>query len=154
MNQGLRSENSGIEFPNREPPVQAVRQYYCADLLDLAPVNENAKVPRLGFRLRMWLLFRWSGCRAKIRGAQIKLVRFWINLDGFRPEFRLDCPSLTEFVGRIFMENMNHALFCGHEEHARFGLKRVGIHSGRNRKRLNEFAGVSVKHRGDLRTAT
>src|ERR1700738_3868022 len=94
-----------------------------ADAADLTSVNENVEVARLGPRLRMRLLFRWSGWGIEIRRTQEKLVRFWINLNSFGAEFSLDCLNLAELVGRIFVENVNHALFCGHEEHARFGLK-------------------------------
>src|SRR5713226_8782895 len=50
------------------------------DLSGTEPINQLAKVSRLGPRQRMGLFFGLICLRIKIRGAQEKVVRLWIEL--------------------------------------------------------------------------
>src|SRR5258708_35319694 len=101
----------------------------------------------------MRLLFRWSGWWIKIRRAQIQLVGLWINLNRSGPELTLDCLNFTEFVRRVFVENVNHAFACGYEQHPRCGLEGVRIHSARNRECLENFSTVRIDHDHHLSAA-
>src|SRR5258706_8574016 len=74
-----------------------------------ASKDQHSKVSWLGCRLRMRLLFGWSGRRIVIRGAQKKLVGLWINLNRSCPELTLDRLNLAEFVRRVFVKNVDHA---------------------------------------------
>src|SRR5258706_13242813 len=74
-----------------------------------ASKDQHSKVSWLGCRLRMRLLFGWSGRRIVIRGAQKKLVCLWINLNRSGAELTLDCLNLVGLLWRFFWKNGNHA---------------------------------------------
>ena len=78
----------------------------------LAPVNQQAKCSRLGSRLRT-LLFRVRGGRLEIGGVDEQIVRLRIERHGFRAELRLDRLDHAEFIGRVFMENVNRSVAGG-----------------------------------------
>jgi hypothetical protein len=73
--------------------------YRPSDLSRLAPVYQHTKVSRLGPRKRMGLFFSGSPWRIKIRCAQEKVVRLWIDLHRLCSVLGLYRLDLTELVG-------------------------------------------------------
>ena len=72
------------------------------------------------------------------------MVRLCIQSHGFGAELGLDGFDLTEFVGRIFMEDVNHAFTRGSEYQSRFRFISGSVNASRDRKRLNDVSVVSI----------
>ncbi len=101
----------------------------------------------------MGLFFSGSRWRIKIRRAQEKVVGLWIDLHRLRPVLGLYRLDLAELVGRVFVEDVNHAFARRDKQQTRCGLKDVSVHSGGDGKRLDDFSIVCIHHHQELGVA-
>ena len=78
---------------------------------------------------------------------------FGIEPHGLGSELGLDRLDLAELVRRVFVEDMDHPLAGRGEDHAGIGLISGGIHSPRDRERLDNLSVASIHHHEHLRVA-
>src|SRR5882757_5532961 len=86
-----------------------------------------------------------SGRRAEVDGGEEDVVGFGVEAHGLGAEFGLDGFGFAELVGRVFVENVDHAFARGDEDETGFGFEGGGVHSGGDRKRREHFTGVGIE---------
>src|SRR5256885_16747092 len=86
-----------------------------------------------------------SGGGAEVDGGEEDVVGLGVEAHGFGAEFGLDGFGFAELVGRVFVENVDHAFAGGDEDETGFGFEGGGVCSGGDRKRREHVAGVGIK---------
>src|SRR5712664_1957308 len=109
-----------------------------------AAVDQQSKRPRNRGWLRLGLLRSRSGSRGKIRGVNEKSVCLGIERHVASPKFSLNGLNYGEFVGSVFMEDVQSAFARGGEKQSCFRLKNVRVYSITDGKRLKNLAAVSI----------
>src|SRR5260221_3942167 len=93
------------------------------------------------------------GCRAEVDGGEEDVVGLSVEAHGFGAEFGFYGFGFAEFVGPIFVENVDHAFAGGDEDEAGFGFEGGGVYSTGDRKRRENFTGVGIEDDELLRIA-
>src|SRR5438876_4201968 len=112
--------------------------------IPLSPINQNAKRSRNGHTSRMGLVGRGGRSGSKICGVQKEVVGLGVKPHGFGAELGLDRLDLAEFVRRVLVEHVDHAIAGRGENHAGVRVISGGVHTTRYRKRLDNLAAVGV----------
>src|SRR6267154_6492279 len=82
------------------------------------------------------------------------MVRLAVQSHGLCSELGLDGFDLAEFIRRIFMEDMNHALTSGGKHKSRLRLIGSGINACGDWERLDDVSVVGVHDHQHLRIAS
>src|SRR5260221_8359102 len=93
------------------------------------------------------------GCRAEVDGGEEDVVGLSVEAHGFGAEFGFYGFGFAEFVGPIFVENVDHAFAGGDEDEAGFGFEGGGVYSTGDWKRRENFTGVGIEDDELLRIA-
>src|SRR5256885_8349904 len=86
-----------------------------------------------------------SGRRAEVDGGEEDVVGFGVEAHGLGAEFGFDGFGFAELVGRVFVEDVDHAFAGGDEDEAGFGFERGGVYSTGDRKGREDFTGVGIE---------
>src|SRR3979490_5353 len=99
-------------------------------MITLSPVDQHPKRSRNRLSLRLGILLRWSRrSRTKIRGAQKKVVRLWIETHRFGAKLGCDRFDFRELVRGILMKNMNLAIAGRDVQQPCFGFENISVHT-------------------------
>ena len=86
-----------------------------------------------------------GGSRAEVDSGEEDVASLGVEAHGLGTEFGLDGFGFAEFVGRIFVEDVDHAFAGGNEDETGFGFEGCGIYAGGDGKGLQNFAAVRVE---------
>lgn len=85
---------------------------------------------------------RWG--RAEIHGGEEDVVGLGVEAHGFGAEFGFNGFGFAEFVGRVFVEDVDVAFAGGYEDETGFGFEGCGVYSGGDGKGLENFSAVGI----------
>src|SRR6266849_3281506 len=107
-------------------------------------VDSPSKCPRNRSGLRLGLVRGGCRSRSKVCGINEKFVRLGVERHVTSPKFSLDGFYHTEFVGSVFVKDVESAFTRGGKKQTCFGLINVRVYPITDGKRLEDVPAVSI----------